>query len=153
MKGELGSADRPSARLLDFRLFGRHQLAATFATLVDFAAMIALVELARATPPTATLISAAMGGVTNFTVGRTWAFRSRHRGSVTAQGTRYAIVCAGGAFLNASLLAAVLAIAVLPYVIVRAVVSVLVSLAYTYPMHARLVFRVVENSTEGGGRS
>lgn len=138
----------PAARLLDLQLLGRHQLAAAIATLVDFLSMIALVELAGVAPPYATLLSAMVGGITNFTIGRTWAFRDRHRGSVGSQAARYAVVCAGGALLNASVLGAVLAIAEPPYVVARAVVSVLVSLVYTYPLHARFVYRAVGG--EGG---
>lgn len=138
-----------AARLLDVRLLGRHQLAAAFATLVDFGVMIALVELAHVLPPTATLVSATVGGISNFVVGRLWAFRNQHRGSMTSQGARYALVCAGGAFVNASLLGAVLAVVSPPYIIARAVVSLVVSLAYTYPMHTRFVFRAVQEAGEG----
>ncbi|MBX3262807.1 MAG: GtrA family protein [Labilithrix sp.] len=134
----------PAAPLADLRLLGRHQIAAALATLVDFSSMVALVELFGASPAYATLLSAAAGGVTNFTLGRTWAFRALHRGSMTSQALRYAVVCAGGALLNASLLGAVLAVANPSYLVTRAVVSILVSLAYTYPMHARFVFRAVE---------
>ncbi len=132
------------------RLLGRHQLAAAFATLVDFAMMVALVELAHVLPPTATLISATAGGVANFVVGRLWAFRDRHRGSMLSQGARYALVCVGGAFVNASLLGALLGLVSWPYVIARAVVSLFVSLAYTYPMHTRFVFRAVQYADDGG---
>ena len=144
----IAPAGRSSARLLDLRLLGRHQIAAAVATLVDFISMIALVELAGAAPPYATLLSATAGGITNFTLGRTWAFRARHRGSVASQAARYAFVCAGGALLNASVLGAILAISEPPYIAARAVVSILVSLAYTYPLHARFVYRVVDD--EGG---
>ncbi|MBX3208683.1 MAG: GtrA family protein [Labilithrix sp.] len=137
-----------AAALLDVRLLGRHQLAAVVATLVDFASMIALVELAGAAPAYATLLSATAGGVTNFFLGRTWAFRERHRGTLAAQAARYALACAGGALLNASLLGATLALAAAPYVVARVVVSILVSIAYTYPMHTRFVFRVVDAEPE-----
>ena len=155
MNGEVGApaevdpAPRSSARLFDVRLLGRHQLAAAFATLVDFATMVALVEVARVLPPTATLVSATVGGVANFTVGRLWAFRARHQGSMTSQGARYALVCAGGAFVNASLLGALLAVASWPYVVARIVVSVLVSLVYTYPLHTRFVFRAMREADDG----
>ena len=146
---DVAPTPRSAARLLDARLLGRHQLAAAFATLVDFGVMIALVELGHVLPPTATLVSATAGGIANFVVGRLWAFRDRHRGSMTSQGARYALVCAGGAFVNASLLGAVLAVASPPYVIARAVVSIVVSIAYTYPMHTRFVFRAVQEADEG----
>lgn len=154
MNGEAGAStqveppSRTSARLLDLRLLGRHQLAAAFATLVDFAMMVALVEIVGILPPTATLISATVGGIANFAVGRLWAFRARHRGSMTSQGARYALVCAGGAFVNASLLGALLALSAWPYIAARAVVSVFVSVVYTYPMHTRFVFRAVRDADD-----
>jgi putative flippase GtrA len=115
----------------------RHPVAAGVATLVDFVSMVALVELAHVPPPIATLLSAGVGGVTNFTIGRLWTFRVR--GPLAGQALRYALACAGGALLNAVLVAAFMGLG--PYVIVRAFVAVLVSFAYTYPMHGRFVFR------------
>ncbi len=128
-------------RLLDVRLLGRHQVAALLATGVDFAVMIALVELVKLAPPVATVLAAMCGGVANFTIGRTWAFRDLHTGSLAGQASRYAVASLGGALLNGLLLAALLAIVSLPYVLARVVVSALVSLAYTYPVHTRFVFR------------
>lgn len=129
------------ARLLDVRLLGKHQIAAFLATVVDFTVMVALVELAGLTPPIATIAAGLCGGVTNFTLGRAWAFRDVHTGTMTAQAARYAVASLGGALLNAGMLAAVLAVATIPYVLARLVVSFAVSLAYTYPMHTRFVFR------------
>jgi len=131
----------PRHRLLDARLLGRHQLAALLATGDDFGVMIALVELARLPPPIATVLAAICGGLANFALGRTWAFREVHTGSLGGQASRYAVASLGGALLNGALVAALLAAAALPYVIARVLVSAAVSLAYTYPMHARFVFR------------
>jgi putative flippase GtrA len=139
-----------SARLLDVWLLGRHQIAAVVATLVDFSMMVALVELMHAPPPFATLVSATAGGVTNFAMGRAWAFRARHRGSLASQAIRYALVCAGGALLNASVLGALLELTAPPYVVARAVVSIFVSVVYTYPMHTRFVFRVADDAERRG---
>ena len=131
--------------LFDLHLFGKHQTAAFLATVVDFGVMIGLVQLAHLSPPVATVISAVCGGVTNFAIGRAWAFRHRHSGSLGGQMARYAAVSFGGALLNAALLAGMLAfLPVLPYVAGRIVVSILVSVAYTYPMHARVVFRALD---------
>ncbi|MDB4935682.1 MAG: hypothetical protein JWP87_2654 [Labilithrix sp.] len=128
-------------RLYHLHLFGKHQLAALIATGVDFAVMIALVELAALPPPLATVIAAICGGVTNFTLARTWAFRSVHTGTLSGQAMRYAVVSFGGALLNGALVALVLAAAAVPYVLARIVVSAAVSVAYTFPMHTRIVFR------------
>ena len=128
-------------RLVDVTLLGRHQIAAFAATAFDFGAMIVLVEIARLTPPAATMLSAMLGGLVNFTLSRTWAYRERHDGTLRSQASRYAIVSIGGALLNAGLLA--LALEVMGgYAGLRVVVAILVSLLYTYPLHTRVVFRV-----------
>lgn len=142
----VGSTRLRPSRLLDVRQIGKHQLAAFLATAVDFSVMVALVELAALAPPRATFVAAFCGGVTNFTLGRTWAFREVHTGSVTGQAARYAVVSIGGALLNAGALAAMLAVWVVPYLLGRLAISYVVSLAYTYPLHTRVVFRA---RTEG----
>lgn len=130
------------ASLLDLSLVGRHQTAALLATIIDFATMIALVEAANVSPPAATLASAFVGGLANFVVSRVWAFRGRHEGTVRAQAARYAFVSLGGALLNAALLAAILRLFVVPYPAARGLIAILVSILYTYPLHARVVFRL-----------
>lgn len=129
------------ARLLDFRLLVRHQASAFIATAVDFTAMVALVELVGAPPPLATLVAAAIGGITNFILSRRWAFHELHRGSASGQAFRYALVCAGGALLNACLLRVALLLGGGSYVAARVLGSILVSALYTYPLHTRFVFR------------
>lgn len=125
-----------------FDLLGRHQVAALVGTSADFMAMIALVELGGLAPPGATVLSAIAGGIVNFIVSRSWAFRRKHRGTVVSQAARYAMVSLGGALLNGLFLAAVLAAANMPYVFARVGVAVAVSVLYTYPLHTRVVFRV-----------
>lgn len=124
------------------RLLGRHQLAAAAATAVDFGVMTALVALAHVPPPPAAFASALVGGATNFTLSRAWAFRGLHGRSLRAQALRYVVVCLGGALANALLLAALLRASSLPYLAARALVAVVVSLFYTYPAHVRFVFDV-----------
>ncbi|MDB4946086.1 MAG: hypothetical protein JWP97_5620 [Labilithrix sp.] len=139
-------------RLFDLTLFGKHQTAALLATLVDFGVMIGLVELAHLSPPVATVAGAVVGGISNFAIGRAWAFRDRHTGSLGEQMVRYAGVSFGGALLNAALLGVLLALLpVVPYVAGRVVVSILVSVAYTYPTHTRFVFRT--RGLEGDGET
>lgn len=128
--------------LLDARLFGRHQIAAVLGTAADFTTMIALVEIAKLAPPVATVAAAIAGGVVNLALARAWAFRDRHHGTFFGQASRYAAVSLGGAFLNGILIANVLRAVTVPYVLARVVVSVLVSVLYTYPLHSRVVFRV-----------
>lgn len=136
------TAPRARASIFDATLLGRHQVAAAVATGVDFSAMVALVELAHRSPPVATIASAVLGGIVNFTLSRAWAYRDRHEGSVSSQASRYAVVSLGGALLNAGLLAMVLATIDAPYPAARIVAAIAVSVLYTYPLHTRVVFRV-----------
>lgn len=124
----------------DLALLGRHQIAAFAATVVDFTAMIAFVELFGTRPPLATILSAILGGVSNFALSRAWAFRGRHDGAAHGQAFRYGVVSLGGALLNGALVAI---FAFVPYVLARVVASLVVSLLYTYPLHTRFVFRVI----------
>lgn len=131
---------RQARSLFDLALLGRHQVAAFAATAADFTAMIAFVELGGLAPPLATILSAILGGVANFTLSRTWAYRDRHAGAAHHQALRYAVVSLGGALLNGALVAL---LSFAPYVLARVVVSLLVSVLYTYPLHTRFVFRVI----------
>lgn len=132
----------PRAALLDARLVMRHQIAAFATTVADFTVMVLLVELAMLPPPIATVLSAIFGGAFNFSLSRIWAYRRQHRGGLGSQARRYAATSLGGALLNGILLALVLAAVELPYPIARMLVAFAVSLFYTYPMHARFVFRL-----------
>lgn len=131
---------RHARSFFDLALLGRHQVAAFAATAVDFTAMIAFVELVGLAPPLATIVSAIIGGLTNFTLSRLWAYRDRHEGALPDQALRYAVVSLGGALLNGALVAL---LSFVPYVFARIAVSLAVSVLYTYPLHTRFVFRVV----------
>lgn len=134
--------------VVELGLLGRHQLAAALATGADFATMIALVELARLSPPVATMLSAIVGGIVNFTISRRWAFHTRHAGTMRSQALRYGAVSLGGALVNAGALAVLLRSVSVAYPIARVAVSMAVSLLYTYPLHTRFVFRVAPRERE-----
>jgi putative flippase GtrA len=121
-------------------MLGRHQVAALVATAVDFATMIALVELAGARAPVATAVGACSGAVTNFALGRTWAFGARD-GAIGPQAARYAVVSSASAAWNAFGEWLAHDVANVPYVLARACVALVVSLAWNYPMQRWFVFR------------
>jgi putative flippase GtrA len=123
-----------------WRTLGRHQLGAMGATAVDFATMIACVEILHLVPTLATAIGAALGGITNFALGRAWIFR-RHSGRVGWQAARYALVSGGGAGWNALGEFVVQGQAHVQYVVARGIVSIAVSLLWNYPMQREFVFR------------
>lgn len=122
-----------------WRMLGRHQLGAIVATLVDFGVMIFCVERLGMRPAVATGVGATLGGITNFTLGRTWVFPG-NAGRLGGQALRYASVSAGGAALNALGEHLVNGQAHVQYVVARAIVSVAVSLLWNYPMQREFVF-------------
>jgi len=118
----------------------RHQLGALTATAVDFGTMILLVECFGLSPVASTAISASLGGITSFALGRLWIFR-RHSGHWAAQATRYAVVSAASAGLNTLGEHLLHDLARLQYVEARLFVSVAVSLLWNFPMQRGFVFR------------
>lgn len=133
------SAVAPAPRPSSLLLFGRHQLASVAATGVDYGVMIVMVSLVGLGPVTGTIIGAASGAITNFTLGRTFTFRAQ--GDVRSQAMRYALVSIMSLSLNAlgeHLLAVMLGV---QYVAARLVVGTLVGFFWNFPMHRYFVFR------------
>ena len=107
--------------------------------MVDFSTMTILVELGHLPPVAATVLGAAAGGVTNFVLGRRWIFRA-HEHHVGPQALRYAMVSAASAGLNAVGEQIVYGFLGLQYIVARAVVAIVVSLVWNYPMQRSFVF-------------
>jgi putative flippase GtrA len=123
-----------------WRTLGRHQLGSIAATIVDFLTMVFVVELAGATPVLGTACGATLGGVTNFLLGRRWIFAAV-AGPVLPQALRYAFVSAASAAWN-TLGEYLLHNRVgAEYVAARAIVAILVSLLWNFPMQRHFVFR------------
>jgi putative flippase GtrA len=119
---------------------GRHQVGAVAATLLDFSVMIVCVQLLGLAPTPATAVGATVGGVTNFLLARAWIF-PRHTGHWASQAIRYALVSGGGALLNTLGEHLMHDVARVQYVVARALVSVVVSLLWSFPVQRRFVFR------------
>ncbi len=132
-----GVADTPER--WPFAALLRHQAAAFAATLVDFAGMVALVEIVAVTPAAAAAGGACAGAVVTFTLGRRWVFQATET-PIRRQAIRYALVSGAGAALNA--LGEHLALRVFPvhYLAARAVIALGVSLVWSFPMQQRVVF-------------
>jgi putative flippase GtrA len=130
---------RPLPRRGALAQAARHQLASIGATLLDFAWMTALVELASARPSLATLVGSASGALFHFTLSRRWVFPG-HQGPWQGQALRYALISGGSALWNG--LGVELGERVgVPYLASRALVAVIVSVAWNFPMHRSFVFR------------
>lgn len=120
--------------------FVRHQAASVVATLVDFTIMIALVEVQRMRPDSATFFGAALGALSNFTLGRVWTFRAVAT-PLFPQAARYAVISAASAALNVLGIHALVHGWGLPYVSSRIAVASLVSVFWNFPAHKLFVFR------------
>ncbi len=123
-----------------WQTLARHQIGALAATLLDFSVMVVCVQRLGLSAVTATAIGASVGAVTNFLLGRAWIFR-RHSGHWAGQATLYALVSGGGAGCNTLGEHLMHDVEHVQYVEARALVSVAVSLLWSFPMQRRFVFR------------
>ncbi len=124
------------------KTFFRHQLGAIIATGIDFLTMIFLVQILHFSPEWATAFGAFAGGVSNFALGRRWIFKPEggHQTHAGVQAIRYALVSGGSLVLNATGMHLLATIAGIQYVLARVIVSVLVSVAWNFPMQRGFVF-------------
>ena len=124
------------------KTFLHHQLGAIIATAIDFLTMIVLVRFFGFAPATATACGAFVGGVSNFFLGRSWIFKpaAGHEVHAGVQAVRYALVSGGSLVLNATGEHLLATIAGVQYVLARLIVSVLVSVAWNFPMQRGFVF-------------
>jgi putative flippase GtrA len=109
------------------------------ATGVDFATMIGLVELLRFSPVLATVVGAAAGGVTSFTLGRHFTYHSQ-TDPVSSQVFRYALVSGASLGLNALGEHLILFLLASHYVLGRILVATTVNNVWNYPMQRGFVF-------------
>jgi putative flippase GtrA len=117
----------------------RHHISSLVGTAVDFATMIAAVELLRVSPVLGTVMGAAVGGVTNFWLGRHFTFRSQEK-DVAGQFFRYGLVSAASLGLNALGEHVFISYIASRYVLGRVLVATTVNNVWNYPMQRNFVF-------------
>lgn len=124
-----------------YRIFEwiRHHISSLVGTGVDFAAMIAAVELLGFSPVMGTVLGAAVGGMTNFWLGRRFTFRSRSK-QVSGQFLRYSLVSGASLGLNALGEHVFITYIASRYVLGRILVAATVNNAWNYPMQRFFVF-------------
>ena len=117
----------------------QHQQTTQNATGVDYCIMIVCVSVFGLSPVVGTVIGAVCGALTSFTLGRRWVFQARE-GDIRGQALRYAAVSAlslcgnaGGEWLLVRL--------GLQYIVARLITSIVVGIAWNFPMHRHFVFR------------
>jgi putative flippase GtrA len=141
------------ARLLRRRVprLLRLLVASGLATLADAAVLLALCWQLGAPPGPAAVAGALVGGAVNFAIGRAWVFGARDR-AWWRQAARYAVVVVGGGAVVSGLAVAALVAAGLLLPVAKAIAVVVVLIAWTYPMSARVVFAPGPRSAAPAGR-
>jgi putative flippase GtrA len=117
----------------------RHHVSSLVGTGVDFATMIAAVELLGLSPVAGTVLGATVGGVINFWLGRHFTFRSKSN-QVSRQFLRYGLVSAASLGLNALGEHIFISFVAARYVLGRILVASTVNNAWNYPMQRFFVF-------------
>ena len=109
------------------------------ATATDFLIMISCVELLGVSPVLATAMSATVGGLTNFLLLRSWAYR-RSEDAVKPQFLKYFLVAGTSLALNTGGEHLFFDVVKIHYVVARIITAVVVSNAWNYPMNRFFVF-------------
>jgi putative flippase GtrA len=117
----------------------KHHLASIAATVADYGVMVACVQLLHMRPVPATVLGALAGGVTNFTLGRVFTYKTLETG-VMSQTWRYALVSAASLGWNAAGMHLFCDILDMQYIFARVITSVIVSNAWNYPLQRFFVF-------------
>ncbi len=135
----------PSRPPADTGSLVRHASGGALATALDFAAVVAMVELAGLNPVIATALGCGLGALVNCTANRLWAFQ-RTPGSVARAG-RYAFVACTSAGLNSGLLAILLLMPVGGYVMLWWLVRGSVYVLWNHPLYRDYVFHTESPAT------
>lgn len=108
-------------------------------TVIDFAVLVLLVELAGLSIPVSAFLAASAGAVVCFLLNKHLAFRDRT--PVTLQQVaRFGLVAVAAALLMGLAMRIVAVDLGMPYPAAKAVCAALVFIAWTYPAQRRLVF-------------
>lgn len=134
------SSQSTPSRVPFWRSFGRAQVSALAATVVDYGVFFGLVELAHVWYAASTPIGAFAGAVTNFFMNRKWSFE---KDDVPArdQALRYSLVSTGSLLLNTFCVYGMTEYIGLKYGFSKVFSSLAVGFFFNFPLHRRYVFK------------
>ena len=115
-------------------------MAAFIGTAVDYAIFFILKDLFGIWYVYANIVGATFGAITNFLLGRYWAFDSK-TDKITHQAFRYALVSTGSLLLNTAGLYLLTEYTALSSTISKVIAGILVAVTYNYLMQKYFVFR------------
>ena len=120
--------------------FAKAQIASLIASIIDYWCTVISVEIIGIWYVWASAIGTVIGGITNFSLGRNWVFRSRDKRR-QSQLIKYLIVWTGYLILTTSGVFLLTHYTRLNYVISKAMVSLVMTISYNYPLQKKFVFR------------
>jgi len=120
--------------------FLKSQISAIVATGVDFLILLILVELFAVWYVVASAIAAFCGAVTNFVLGRHWAFLS-HDDRWHHQAQRYALVATGSLILNTLGIFLLTDGLEVHYFASKVIVSLFLAVSFNFPLQKFYVFK------------
>jgi len=123
-----------------FTSFIRSQMTSLIATAFDYLVFFTCVELMEVYYVTAAAISAAVGAIISFYLGRTWAFRRRD-GSLSAQAVKYLLTSGVSLFLNTAGIYLLTDYANIPYGFSKVIISILIGIFFNFLMYRYFVYR------------
>jgi putative flippase GtrA len=121
------------------KTFARAQIASLVASLVDFWVTIFLKEALGFWYVWSSATGTILGGVTNFSMGRKWVFKSYSR-QAEIQMLRYLMVWTGYLLLTTSGVYLLTHYTPMTYIVSKVVVSLFMAVSYNYPLQKRFVF-------------
>jgi putative flippase GtrA len=121
------------------KTFARAQIASLVASLVDFWITIILKEWMGFWYVSASAMGTIAGGITNFSMGRKWVFKSFNR-QAEIQLLRYILVWMGYLLLTTSGVYLLTHYTPMTYVISKLIVSLFMAVSYNYPLQKKFVF-------------
>jgi putative flippase GtrA len=127
------------------RTFLKANIASLTASFCDYLVTFILVHFLKLDAVFSSILGTIVGGITNFIIGRYWVFKSVDAGAFH-QGKKYFISWAGNMILNAVGVYLLIRIAGLHYMIAKVAISVLVAVAYNYPVQKNYVFKNIDSN-------
>ncbi|HUK41668.1 MAG TPA: GtrA family protein [Candidatus Acidoferrales bacterium] len=117
----------------------RSQLASLTATIVDFASLIFLVEVAGVWYVTATAVAAFLGALVNFALGRHWTFEATEQ-AVRGQMLRYVLISVLSLILNSAGVYLLTDHFGIYYMLSKVITAFSVGVLFNFPLHRYFVF-------------
>lgn len=120
--------------------FLRAQIAAFIGTALDYSLFLVLTELVGVWYVYANIASASLGAITNFLLGRYWAFNNQEE-QVSKQIGKYALVSFGSLVLNTSGIYALTEWGGFNEKIAKVIVGIVVAICFNFMLQKHFVFK------------